>query len=503
MDAKVQMVKKIIMSRRLLATTRVSEEAKVCSAVLRHLQDKHLLLLEELDLLYALNESLGSERRLIWKKERTQSFFEKDCQKGDEVFFKNNFRISRQLFYKLCELLPDLRKSDTNMREAIPLEKRVAIALYALGSSSEYRTIANMFGVGKATVCKILLDFCNEVWRVLAPIYLKNFPLTEDKIKGLVQEFETYGFPQCMGALDGCHIEIHPPKEDATDYHNYKGWYSIVLLALVDARCRFIYVSSGSPGRCNDSQIFQTSSLKQQLDECVLLSELKKTISDVDVPVFIIGDSAFRLSDKLMKPYPFHISQSRQQKLFNYRLSKSRRVVENAFGHLKARFRRIGKGIDNSIKNANAIILSCCVLHNFLNENNDKINEKWMQALQVVEANRAYPEYVAVLAEQRNNPESIRNAISSYLSLAEVDGAGESSDIFGDGSGEAIVMGGDGTGEITGMDGDGSGEVIGMDGDGSGEVAAIDGDGSGEAEYADGEGNGEPGIEHNDWEFMS
>lgn len=87
------------------------------------------------------------------------------------------------------------------MREAIPLEKRVAISLYALGSSAEYRTIANMFGVGKSTVCVILLEFCAEVWRVLAPMYLNNFPLTTEKIKSLVKEFNVLGYPQCMGAL--------------------------------------------------------------------------------------------------------------------------------------------------------------------------------------------------------------------------------------------------------------------------------------------------------------
>lgn len=145
------------------------------------------------------------------------------------------------------------------------------------------------------------------------------------------------------------------------------------------------------------------------------MGDLKKRISGVDVPVLIIGDSAFRLSEKLMKPYPFQVSQSHREKTFNYALSKSRRVVENAFGHLKARFRRLGKGIDNAIKNANVIILSCCALHNFLNDNNDVINEKWLQALQSIEANRSYPEYSVLVTDQNNNPERIRSAISTYL----------------------------------------------------------------------------------------
>lgn len=33
---------------------------------------------------------------------------------------------------------------------------------------------------------------------------------------------------------DGCHIEIKPPADQAVDYYNYKGWYSIVLMAAVD-----------------------------------------------------------------------------------------------------------------------------------------------------------------------------------------------------------------------------------------------------------------------------
>ncbi|TMW46009.1 hypothetical protein DOY81_008911, partial [Sarcophaga bullata] len=127
-----------------------------------------------------------------------------------------------------------------------------------------------------------------------------------------------------MFGVDGFHIEVRPSQEDATDCYNYKGWYSIVLLALVDARYRFIYVNCGSPGRCNVSQIFEGFTLKQQFDQCNLLHDLSKQISSVNVPLVIIDYSAFKflkfLSDNLMKPYPFQLLQSHQQKCFNYQL---------------------------------------------------------------------------------------------------------------------------------------------------------------------------------------
>ncbi|XP_053968378.1 putative nuclease HARBI1 [Anastrepha ludens] len=141
------------------------------------------------------------------------------------------------------------------------------------------------------------------------------------------------GYPQCIGAIDGCHIEIHPRKEEAIDYYNYKGWYSVVLLALVDAKYRFVYIHCGSPGRCNDSGIFEKSSLKRELQSCALLDELSLLYGSTKIPVHIIGDSAFRLSQHLMKPYPHSVTNTPEQKKFNYRLSKCRRVVENAFGH--------------------------------------------------------------------------------------------------------------------------------------------------------------------------
>ncbi|XP_067637509.1 uncharacterized protein [Eurosta solidaginis] len=342
--------------------------------------------------------------------------------------------MKRSVFIELCENLRVLEKKDTPLRKAISLHKRVAIALYALGSSAEYRTIGNMVGVGKSTVCEIVLEFCTQTWKHLSLTYMPSFPLTREKVSKLVQGFEAVGFPQCMGAVDGCHIEVHPRSEDATDYYNYKGSYSTILLALVDARYRFIYINVGSQGRCNDSQIFESSTLKTHLEKCPYLDEMRTPVSGVDVPIFIIGDSAFRFSKMLMKPYAFQVSQNEDEKNFNYFLSKVRRVVENAFGHVKARFRRIGKGIDNQIQNANIIIKACCVLHNFLNERNDSINHKWISALQIVERNRQYPHQEISANDRQNNAEIIRKSLATLFTeraAVDVEGVGDSQSLKG------------------------------------------------------------------------
>lgn len=138
----------------------------------------------------------------LFHQKRTQAFWEHDLQVNGDDFFKENLRMHRTTFDVLCGLLPHLAKEDSALRKSIPLQKRIAIALYALGSSAEYRTIANLFGVGKSTVCEIVLEFCTVVWNVMQPNYLNYFPLSREIVQECVSGFETMGFPQCLGAID-------------------------------------------------------------------------------------------------------------------------------------------------------------------------------------------------------------------------------------------------------------------------------------------------------------
>ncbi|XP_065356594.1 uncharacterized protein LOC135950976 [Calliphora vicina] len=343
---------------------------------------------------------------------RYGTFWEKDVPNSSPEFFKESFRVDKTTFLLLVNRLECLKKKDTNCRKSIPLEKRVAIALYTLGSSSEYLTIGRLFGVSTSSVCIILHEFCRAVIENLANDFLPTNFLTAAKVEECVQGFEDLGFPQCLGAIDGCHIEVKPPASEAIDHFNYKGWYSVVLFALVDYRYRFLYVNVGCPGRCNDSQFYQHSQLSKIIESSKLLKDKSRQICNTEVPVLLIGDSAFKFSRTIMKPYPFSTSASVEQQTFNYHLSKARRVVENAFGHLKARFRRIGKGLDNHYKFNSKIIMCACILHNFLNSYNSHINENWN--IDVTEA-RPQPEDSNTSGDLSAPAENIRKPIAKYV----------------------------------------------------------------------------------------
>ncbi|XP_077486802.1 uncharacterized protein LOC144098148 [Amblyomma americanum] len=124
------------------------------------------------------------------------------------------------------------------MREAICVEKRIGIGLFKLCSAAEDRVVAIVFGVGRSTVNAIYREFAETVVDVLEPEWVRI--MAANKMDEHVSEFYAMkGFPQAVGPLDGCHFPVSPPHLNAVDYRNYKGRYSVILVALVDHKYRF------------------------------------------------------------------------------------------------------------------------------------------------------------------------------------------------------------------------------------------------------------------------
>ena len=155
------------------------------------------------------------------------------------------------------------------VREPLSTEQRIAICLWRLGTNVEYRTISHLFGVGVSTVCVVLHDFCCAVVIHMAAKYIK-VP-TGPQLRKITDGFYTkWGFPHCIGAIDGSHIPIIAPKENPPDYYNRKGYHSVLLQALIDHEYRFLDVYVGFYTLCmNDINLLSFSS-----SLCILSFEL-------------------------------------------------------------------------------------------------------------------------------------------------------------------------------------------------------------------------------------
>ena len=82
------------------------------------------------------------------------------------------------------------------------------------------------------------------------------------------------------------------------------------------------------------------------------------------LPYYLVGDESFPLKTWLMRPYPGHSSE--EQRIFNYRQSRARRVIENAFEILVARWRIFSTTINASLENIESYAKAAVVIHNYL-----------------------------------------------------------------------------------------------------------------------------------------
>ena len=196
-------------------------------------------------------------------------------------------------------------------------------------------------------------------------------PQTEDEWRQIAEEFsEKCNFPHCIGALDGKHIAILPPPNSGSQYFNYKHYFSIVLLALVDAHYRFLYVDIGCYGRVSDGGVYNNSSLADALANNTLHIPAAEALSgsSITAPYVVVADDAFALKTYQMKPYS-QKQLTHEKQVYNYRLSRARRVVEQAFGIMSQRFRVLGRPIPLTPAKTKLIVMTTCCLHNFLLRN--------------------------------------------------------------------------------------------------------------------------------------
>ena len=170
--------------------------------------------------------------------------------------------------------------------------------------------------------------------------------------------------------MDGKHVALRKPIRSGSTFYNYKHTFSIVLLAVVDANYRFIYVDVGCQGRISDGGVFRNSSLFSAIKTNDINIPPPDTLPNLDThfPYVFVADDAFPLTENLMKPYAKR-GLNRKERIFNYRLSRARRLSENAFGILVSRFRVFKSAMEINPDKARNVVLAGVVLHNFLMRN--------------------------------------------------------------------------------------------------------------------------------------
>ena len=243
----------------------------------------------------------------------------------------------------------------------------MSVTLRYLATGDSHQTIAFNYRLGHSTVNNIIPETCQALWAALAPVYIQC-PSTPKLWADIAQEFwEKWNFPLCIGALDGKHIRCQCPTNTGSVHFNFHGWFSIVLMALCSARYLYLLVNIGAVGSESDGGIFKACGMKSAIYNGKLNLPEDGSLPNTDrlCPYVITADDAFPLGRHVMKPYGGRYLEN-EKRVFNYRLSRARRVSENTFGISTARWRIFKRPINATPERCAHIAKAVVALHNFL-----------------------------------------------------------------------------------------------------------------------------------------
>lgn len=194
-------------------------------------------------------------------------------------------------------------------------------------------------------------------------------PSTKNNLIHIAEEFWTkWNFPNCTGAIDGKQYEYFVQENQDHYFLITEIFFSVVLLAIVDANCKFVFVDIGAYGKEVDSEIFTKSSLFKQIRTGEYFPrDAKIPDCEKSLPYVHVGDETFRLETHMMRPYTRGEAKKDYEKtIFYYRLSRARRTSENTFGLLSQVFRIFYTPIALKYETIDHLVLSALCLHNLL-----------------------------------------------------------------------------------------------------------------------------------------
>ena len=212
-------------------------------------------------------------------------------------------RVNPDLFIHVLEQIePLITKQDTHLRLALRPGLKLAVTLRFLATGDSYKTLMYGFRVSHNAICGFLPEVCEAITRTFGEEFLRTPTATEDW-REIERVFRTrWNLPHCLGAIDGKHVPITCPPGTHSEYFNYKSFFSILLMAVVDADYRFLNINVGASGSQSDGGVFRDIPFRNDMEEGLLGipgdEPLPRGNPRLPIPFFFVGDEAFPLKKK-------------------------------------------------------------------------------------------------------------------------------------------------------------------------------------------------------------
>ncbi|XP_022031205.2 uncharacterized protein LOC110932156 [Helianthus annuus] len=308
----------------------------------------------------------------------------------------------------LCNIL----KHDGGLQatQRMSVEEQVARFLHIVGNDMRNRLASWIYRRSRSTTSRCF----HRVLRAI--LSLESHYLQQPKgdvVPKEIQEKKRFYpfFKDCVGAIDGTHVRVKVPNKDAARYRGRKGYPTINVLAACTFDLKFTYVLTGWEGTASDSRIIKDA-----------FSRSDKLV--IPTGKYYLVDAGLPHTSSLMTPYRgvrYHLKEystrapENSKELFNLRHASLRNAIERAFGVLKKRFPIIRSTAEPfySCQTQSGIFLACCILHNFLlEEDRDKDLED-----EVLNELSTTLEMTFTKAHLKNRLKTLKNRFSAWYDM--------------------------------------------------------------------------------------
>ena len=146
------------------------------------------------------------------------------------------------LFFYLADLINYETKDYKESHQILPsyiTRRKVIYNASILATGETYESLMYQYQVSEVSISRLVPEVCHVIIKIFMEEYM-SLPDSKEKWLSVAKEFEKkWQFPNCVGAIDGKHVPLINPLNSGSTYFNYKSFFSIVPLALVEADYRF------------------------------------------------------------------------------------------------------------------------------------------------------------------------------------------------------------------------------------------------------------------------
>ncbi|KAK4381423.1 hypothetical protein Sango_2969800 [Sesamum angolense] len=288
------------------------------------------------------------------------------------------FNLSKPSFTLLLRLLtPSL----TSSLHPLPPNAALAATLFRLSHAASFSAVSRRFSLDSSTACRAFYSVCKAIVENLGHLFEFN-----SDINRIIVGFGWISLPNCCGVLgiEKFELEGHLMGENG----------SLLVQALVDSEGRFLDVSAGWPESNKPEDILKRS----------------KLFSGIEESKEYLNGPSFELNSGNSIPQELSSSEI----AFNGVHRRGMELIGTAFGKVKQRWKLVGKKWkEQCIEAFPFVIVSCCLLHNFLIKCSEMLPDEHAEGYR----DAGFPVFDG---EDNESGKRIRDALASHLSRANL-----------------------------------------------------------------------------------